>query len=257
MPSVRAIHEELPLRGKVTLITGAGGGIGRATSLRLAKAGSYIAAVDLRLKDATATASAVVAIGSEALATEKEVTDESAAEATMRAVIKRWGRLDAVVNSAGVLQTGTALDTTPEDWRRVLEINLTGSFIWSRAALPHLLRTRGAIVNLSSLAGRTKSILASPSYAASKAGVIGMTMTMAGHHARDGVRINCVAPGPTDTPMITSLPTELHAQILAAIPTGRLATPEEISEAIYFLLSEDSSFITGQCIDINGGLFMG
>ena len=84
-----------------------------------------------------------------------------------------------------------------------------------------------------------------------------MTMTMAGHHARDGVRINCVAPGPPDTPMITSLPAELPAQILAAIPTGRLATPEGISEAIYFLLSEDSSFITGQCIDINGGLFMG
>ncbi|MAG36374.1 MAG: hypothetical protein CL878_09035 [Dehalococcoidia bacterium] len=256
MGDSQAAREQPALTGRVALITGAGGGIGRATALRLAQAGARIAAVDLRLVDARETAEVVSGAGGEAWSAAAEVTDASAAERTAAAVVARWGRLDVLVNTAGVLQTGTALDTTPEDWRRVLEINLTGTFLWSRAALPHLLRKRGAIVNLSSLAGRTKSILAAPSYAASKAGVIGMTMTMAGHHAQDGVRINCVAPGPTDTPMITTLPPEQYAQVMAAMPMGRLATPDEIAEAIYFLASDAASFITGQCINVNGGVFM-
>ena len=257
MAGEQAVYEQPTLQGQVALITGAGGGIGRATALRLVQAGARIAAVDLNLAAAQATAAAVSAAGGEAWAAAAEVTDADAAEQTVAAVVAHWGRLDALVNAAGILRTGTALETTPDDWRLVLEINLTGTFLWSRAVLPHLLRVGGAIVNLSSLAGRTKSILAAPSYAASKAGVIGLTMTMAGHHAEAGVRINCVAPGPTETTMITALPPEQYDQVMAALPTGRLSTPAEIAEVIHFLLSDAASFITGQCIDVNGGLFMG
>ena len=257
MTGGQATHEQPTLQGQVALITGAGGGIGRATALRLAQAGARIAAVDLDLAAAQATAAAVADAGGAAWAAAAEVTDADAAAQTVAAAAAHWGRLDALVNSAGILRTGTALETSPEDWRLVLEINLTGTFLWSRAVLPHLLRASGAIVNLSSLAGRTKSILAAPSYAASKAGVIGLTMTMAAHHAKDGVRINCVAPGPAETTMITSLPSEQYEQVMSALPTGRLATPEEIADVIHFLLSDAASFITGQCIDVNGGLFMG
>ena len=248
---------ELGLRGKVALITGAGGGIGRETALLLAAEGARVAAADVRQEVAAETAAAVSNNGGDVASFAVDVTDERAVAALAADVDRRLGPVDVLVNCAGIYRVGdfTAVDAAA--WRSLLEINLTGTYLACQAVLPGMLQRRaGSIVNLSSISGRTKSTLAAPSYVASKAGVIGLTMSLASQCAGQGVRVNAVAPGPADTDMIRGLPGEMQARLIPTIPMGRLATAREVANAIVFLASDAASFITGETLNVNGGGFM-
>ncbi|HEU5314498.1 MAG TPA: SDR family NAD(P)-dependent oxidoreductase, partial [Chloroflexota bacterium] len=167
------------------------------------------------------------------------------------------GRIDVLVNCAGIYRIGEIDAVDAAAWDQMLDINLRGTFLACRAVLPGMReRGRGCIVNLSSISGRTRSTLASPAYVASKAGVIGLTMTLAAQNARHGIRVNAVAPGPVDTEMIRGLPADLQPTVVAAIPMGRLGTAAEIARCIAFLASEGAAFITGETLNVNGGAFM-
>jgi 3-oxoacyl-[acyl-carrier protein] reductase len=248
---------DLHLLGRVALVTGAGGGIGRETAMLLAQEGAKIAAADVRLEAAEATVSAVRAAGGYSAALEVDVTSAESVERLITQVEDEVGPIDVLVNCAGIYRVGDYTAVDPLAWHQLLEINLTGTFLACRAVLPGMIaRRRGSIVNLASISGRTKSTLAAPSYVASKAGVIGLTMSLASQSAASGVRVNAVAPGPTDTEMIRGLPSDLQAKLIPTIPMGRLATAREVASAIVFLASDAASFITGETLNVNGGGFM-
>jgi NAD(P)-dependent dehydrogenase (short-subunit alcohol dehydrogenase family) len=237
------------------VISGAASGIGRATALRLAAAGAQIAGID-RDRDGLAEAAAqIAAAGGRMLALEADVTDLPAIERAVTDAIAALGGLDGAANVAGIGDfTGDVTEIEPEVWARVLAINLNGTFHVSRAVIPHLRERGGAIVNVSSQFGLV-GCLSSPAYCASKAAVIGLTKAMAIDHADDGIRVNCVCPGPTDTPMLQGtrglererVRTE-HRNL-----SGRLMRPEEIAATIAFLLSDDAASTTGSVVVVDGG----
>lgn len=248
---------DLHVAGKVVLISGAGGGIGRETALLFGREGARIAAGDLNRSAAEATATAVQEAKAEATAYALDVTSAESAAGVVAQVEREVGEVDILINCAGVYRVGDYTTVDPAAWRQLLEINLTGTYLMCQAVLPGMIeRGRGSIVNLASISGRTKSTLAAPSYVASKAGVIGLTMSLASQSASAGVRVNAVAPGPTDTEMIRGLPEEMQARLIPTIPMGRLASAAEIASAIAFLASDAASFITGETLNVNGGSFM-
>jgi 3-oxoacyl-[acyl-carrier protein] reductase len=248
---------DLGLRGKVALVTGAAGGIGRETARLLAEEGAAVAAADVRPDEAETTATLVRQAGVAALAVAMDVTQEASVDAAVQAVGGELGPIDVLVNSAGIYRVGGLEAVTPEAWDALLDVNLRGTFLVCRAVLPGLLeRGRGSVVNLSSISGRTKATLAAPSYVASKAGVIGLTMSLAAQAAPRGVRVNAVAPGPADTDMVRGLSQDLQARLLTTIPMGRLATAREVAQAIVFLASDAAAFVTGETLNVNGGAFM-
>jgi 3-oxoacyl-[acyl-carrier protein] reductase len=248
---------DLGLRGRVALVTGAAGGIGRETALLLAEEGAAVAVADVRAEAAEETASEVRRRGAAALALPLDVTDEASVRSAVRAVGESLGPLEVLVNSAGIYRVGALEEVTPEAWDATLAVNLRGTFLVCREVLPGMqARGRGSVVNLSSISGRTKATLAAPSYVASKAGVIGLTMSLAAQGAARGVRVNAVAPGPADTEMIRTLDQELQARLLQTLPMGRLATAREVAQAIVFLASPCASYITGETLNVNGGAFM-
>jgi 3-oxoacyl-[acyl-carrier protein] reductase len=243
----------------VALITGAGGGIGRETALLLAAEGAAVAAADLNLATAEATVAVIAAAEPAARATAiaLDVTSEAGVRASVAEAERRLGAVDVLVNCAGIYRVGEVDTVTLRAWSEVLATNLTGAFLMCQVVLPGMLaRGRGSIVNLSSISGRTRSTLAAPSYVASKAGVIGLTMSLAAQVAGRGVRVNAVAPGPTDTDMIRTLPEEQRARLASTIPLGRLGAAREVASAIVFLASDAAAFITGETLNVNGGAFM-
>jgi 3-oxoacyl-[acyl-carrier protein] reductase len=237
---------DLGLAGKTALITGAAGGIGSATAQLLGEEGAHVAVADLAAPSGDYPASVAL-----------DVTSEASVRAAVAEIEQRLGRIDILVNCAGIYRIGQLADVDPAAWDQLMDINLRGTYLMCRAVLPGMLeRGAGSIVNLSSISGRTKSTLAAPSYVASKAGVIGLTMALASQSAARGVRVNAVAPGPVDTEMIRGLPDELKPGLLATIPLGRLATARGIAQAIAFLASDAASHVTGETLNVNGGAFM-
>jgi NAD(P)-dependent dehydrogenase (short-subunit alcohol dehydrogenase family) len=238
------------------LVTGAASGIGRATAILLAGRGAAVACLDV---NADGLAETAAAIGERALPIPCDVTDLAAVEAAVSQAAADLGGLDAVANVAGVGDfTGDVAEITPEEWARVLAINLTGPFHVSRAAIPHLRAAGGgAIVNVSSQFGLV-GCLASPAYCASKAGLIGLTRAMAIDHTEEGIRVNCVCPGPVDTPMLawTDATPELTARERGRTQgrnlSGRSGRPEEIAATIAFLLSDDVGFMSGSVVAVDG-----
>ncbi len=245
------------MQGQVAIVTGGGSGIGRATCLELARRGVRVAVADLSAEAAGRVAGEVIALGAEALDCGVDVTAAEQVERTVRAVRERFGRIDILVNSAGIYQSGTIDQVSEADWDRVLAVNLKGTFLFCKAVIPCMLeRGSGAIVNISSISGRTRSQLAAVSYVASKAGVIGLTMCLASQLAGKGVRVNCVAPGSVSTPMTDLWSAEEREFIRRSIPMGRLGCPAEVASAIVYLASPAASFITGETLNVNGGAFM-
>ncbi|WEL57772.1 SDR family oxidoreductase [Pseudomonas kermanshahensis] len=241
----------MKLANKVALITGAGQGMGRAIAQRFAEAGAWVVAADINLQAARQT---VEGLGENVLALACDVADSTSVVAAMQALEARFGRLDILVNNAGVGSVDTLVDTPDEQWQRVIGVNLTGTFLCSREGV-RLMRkhaTQGALVNISSTAAMTGE---GPShYCAAKAGVMGLTRSMARELAASGIRVNTLVPGPTNTPMMADIPEQWMQDMLKSIPLGRMGETDEIARAAVFLASADASFITGQNLAVNGGM---
>ena len=236
---------------KVVFVTGAGQGMGRAVVQHFGAAGAQVVAVDINLEAASA---AVSAFGANGLALACNVSDPAAVKAAFAAVEERFGRLDVVVNSAGIGSVDAFLDTPDDNWMRVIGVNLTGTFLCCRegARLMQKCGAKGSLINVSSTAAMTGE---GPShYCASKAGVMGLTRSIARELAASGIRVNTIVPGPTNTPMMAGIPDEWMEAMIKAIPLGRMCEPEEVARVAAFLASDDAGFITGQNIAVNGGM---
>lgn len=240
------------LEGQVAIITGGGQGIGKTVALTFAREGAKVVIADVRLDAATQAARELEGLGREALAVKTDVSRAEDAEAVVAATLSRFGKVDILVNNAGIFSLYST-ETCPEsEWDRIFQVNVKGVFLCSRAVMaPMRSRKFGAIVNLSSLAAKTGGLSASPPYSASKAAVACYTWSLAKELAPH-VRVNAVAPGIIDTEMTRNHPPEL----VARTPLARKGTPQEVANAILFLASDESSFITGEVLNVNGGIFM-
>src|SRR5437867_348476 len=246
------------MRGKVALITGAGSGIGAATAKRLAAEGARVACVDRMGERAKETARVIAAAGGEAFALETDVTDAPACERMVDEVVARFSALTTLVNSAGVRPEGRDRAPAPSEWERVLNTNLSGTYLASRAALPALSTGgRGAIVNLASIYGVVGGSL-SPAYAASKGAVVNLTRQMAIQWA-PAVRVNCVCPGMIETPMTRALLDDpaFREAVLLKYPLQRFGQPDEVAAAILYLASDEAAFVTGIALPVDGGYTAG
>jgi 3-oxoacyl-[acyl-carrier protein] reductase len=243
----------MKLSGKIALVTGAGQGMGRAIARLFEQHGAVVVAADLNLEAAQETIAGADPERA-GMARAVNVADSAAVRALFEETVAQYGRVDIVVNSAGIGSFDTLVETPDESWARVIGVNLTGTFHCVREAVRSMTAsgTRGAVINLSSTAALNGDGPAH--YCASKAGVMGLTRSAAKEVAASGIRINTIVPGPTNTPMMQGLPTEWEDAILKAVPMGRMGEPEEIARAALFLASEDSSFMTGQNIAVNGGM---
>ncbi|MBK9081444.1 MAG: SDR family oxidoreductase [Rhizobiales bacterium] len=237
---------------KVALVTGAARGIGLATAKKFLSEGWSVGLLDI---DGETLARAHEAIGApgRTIALVADVAFPDQVERSVAALVARFGRLDALVNNAGTAVFKPALETTHEEWSRVLAVNLSGPFIATKAAAPHLARTRGAIVNISSISGARASTLR-VAYGTSKAGLTHLTKQLAAELGELGVRVNAVAPGPVDTAMAKQVHSPaIRADYHDAIPLNRYGLEEEIAEAIYFLASDRASYVTGHTLACDGG----
>jgi NAD(P)-dependent dehydrogenase (short-subunit alcohol dehydrogenase family) len=242
--------------GKVGLVTGAGNGIGRASSVAFGTRGAAVGVLDIREQDALDTASLVKEAGGRALPIAVDIGDEASVEAAVAQVVEAFGGLDFAVNNAGIQGAKETLaELSFEQWDRVLRVNLDGVFFCMKYELPHMLaRGGGAIVNISSSAG-LYALPGMPAYVASKHGVVGLSKAAAVDYAKHEIRINCVCPASTVTPMYEAVAagTDLAEVQAAATPLGRLAQPEEIAEAAVWLCSSHASYATALTMSLDGG----
>lgn len=242
------------LSGKVAIITGAGRGIGRATALKFGKEGARIAACDINADLAQETAQHVVAAGGEAMGCQMDVRDKPSIARTVEAVVARYGRIDCLVNNAGIVQDATLKNMTDEQFDDVIEVNLKGVYNCARAVVDTMLKQQsGVILNASSIVGLYGNF-GQTNYAASKFGVIGMVKTWARELGRKGIRANAVCPGFVSTPILSEIPEKVLKSIEDRVPLGRLARPEEIANTFAFLASDEASYINGAVIEVSGGL---
>ena len=252
-------HDEFA--GKVALVTGAGSGIGAAVSRLLWERGACVALLDAD-PAGLATTAAQARRSDRLQELVVDASDEAAVNAAVAAVLERFGRLDVVSNNVGVQSYGDLESTTPGAWDEVMEVNLKSTFLVCRAAAPHLRATRGSIVNMASVQAfaTQRGVLA---YTTSKHALVGLTRSMAIDMAGAGVRVNCVAPGSVDTPMLNWAlnldpdPAALRRSVAAMHPLGRIAQPREVAECVAFLASERASFVTGASLVVDGGLLLG
>lgn len=242
------------MKEKVALITGAGSGLGRATALRLSAEGARVTCVDTTMASASETVRLIASAGGEAIPIVADVTDEAACAQMVAATLQRFGRLTTLVNSAGVRSDPPQANPDPQEWRRVVDVNLTGTYLASRAARAALTASGpGSITNLASIFGLVGGST-SPAYAASKGAVVNLTRQLAIDWAPN-VRVNCVCPGVIETPMTATLrqdPAWADA-VLKRYPLKRFGRAEEIAAAILYLASDEAAFVTGAALAVDGG----
>jgi 3-oxoacyl-[acyl-carrier protein] reductase len=246
----------LKLAGKVALVTGGAQGIGKAVALLLARNGADIAVSDINLEKAKETVKEVQALGRKALAIKADVATSGDVEKMVDAILSQFGKVDILINNAGIARDKLILRMTEEDWDAVLNINLKGTFNCTKAVVRHMSKQKsGKIVNIASVVGEMGNA-GQGNYAASKAGVIGFTKTIAREFAQRGINVNAIAPGYIETPMTDALPDKVKEELKRMIPLDRLGKPEDVAEAVLFLVSESANYITGQVLNVNGGIYM-
>jgi len=247
------------LSGEVALVTGGASGIGRAIAGLLANEGASVGIVDVNEPEGRTVCDDIGRDGGRAVFLRADVTRSRECESAVQRIVSEWGRLDVLVNNAGVIRRASVLETSEEEWDRAMAVNVKSVFLFSRLAIPIMARGGGgAIVNIASAWGLVGGRNAA-SYCASKAAVVNLTRAMALDHAVQNVRVNCVCPGDTDTPMLREEARQLGEPIdrflaeSARRPLGRLGRPEEIAQAVLFLASDASSYVTGAALVVDGG----
>jgi 3-oxoacyl-[acyl-carrier protein] reductase len=262
----RRSRRENGLRGKVVLITGAVAGIGRATAMRFAEEGARIAAWDVSDKAAAQLQSAIKWAGGEGHFQTVDVTQASSVESAARAVVERWGRIDVLINNAGIVRDAQLVKwnggspesiMSEEVWDSVLNVNLKGVFLVTRAVVPHMIKAGGGVIlSAASVVGLLGNF-GQTNYVASKAGIIGMTRTWARELGKHKIRVNAVAPGFIATDMVRAMPEKVLQAMVARTPLGRAGTPEDVANTYAWLASDQASFIHGAIISVDGGVVIG
>ncbi|MDP8922182.1 MAG: SDR family oxidoreductase [Chloroflexota bacterium] len=257
----------MELEGQAAIVTGAGRGIGRAIALELASMGADVVVAEMHVENGERVAGEVRNLGRRSLALRTDVTRRADLEEMVRRTMDEFGRIDVLVNNAGIYRAAPPLEIDDEHWDAVMDINAKAVFFASQAVLPHMVAAkRGNIINLASMAGKLGTTSSLP-YAASKSAVISITRSLALSFASDGIRANCVCPGFVQTDMWTQVeqgvsrvlgttPEELNRQRLAQIPLKRWEQPEDVARVVGFLASEKSGYITGEAVNVSGGLVM-
>ena len=243
------------LRGRVAIVTGASRGIGRAVARRLAEAGAAVVAA-ARSDRADGVAADIRAAGGRSVGVSVDVTEPRLVEAMVRTALDEYGRIDVLVNNAGIVRDQLALRMKPADWDAVIATNLTAASTCARAVLRPMIRQRGGrIVSIGSVVGRMGNA-GQAGYAASKAGLEGFSRSLAREVASRGITVNVVAPGMIDTDMTAGLSESVRAALLARIPAGRLGTADDVAGAVCFLASDEAAYVTGHVLAVNGGMYM-
>ena len=247
----------MTLSGRVALVTGASQGIGRACALKLAQSGANVALAARGQEKLQALAAEISGAGGNAAAFSLDVGDEEQVKSTFKAVIAQFGKIDILVNNAGITRDQLVMRMKRADWDAVLNTNLTSAYLCTQQAIGSMLKQRwGRIVNVASIFGQTGQA-GQANYAASKAGLIGLTMAIAREVSSRNITCNAVAPGFIETAMTSGLAEDFKQNAVKMIPLGRVGTPEDVANAVAFLASDEASYITGHVLNVNGGMLMG
>jgi 3-oxoacyl-[acyl-carrier protein] reductase len=238
---------------RVAIVTGAGQGIGRAIALKLAEDGVRVVVSDANHDTALQTAEEIQSFGRQALGIRTDVANSGNVSELVETTVAEFGRVDILINNAGIARSGTLLKLTEEAWDEVLDVNLKGIFRTTKAVARHMIEARyGKIVNVSSIYGRT-GVVGDSNYAASKAGIVGFTKSTARELARHNINVNAILPGMVDTPLLRGIPDRYLKPMIEEIPLRRVGTPEDIANVAAFLVSDEASYITGAAIEVTGG----
>jgi len=247
----------MDLVDKVAIVTGAGRGIGKAIAIALAREGASVIINDVDIQTAEKVAKEIKSLGGKALAIQVDVSDSKEVNQMVQSAIKKFKRVDILVNNAAIIKRGSIEDLNEEDWDRVIDVNLKGAFNCMKAVAGIMKKQRyGKIVNISSIAGKIGDLASAPCYGASKAGMICLAKSLARELAAYNINVNVVAPHAIKTDMSKEWSEEKRKNIIANIPLGRMGEPEDIAEAVVFLVSDKAKFITGEVLDVNGGCLM-
>jgi len=247
----------MDLVDKVAIVTGAGRGIGKAIAIALAREGASVIINDVDIQTAEKVTKEIKSLGWKALAIQVDVSDSMEVNQMVQSALKKFKRIDILVNNAAIIKRGSIEDLNEEDWDRVMDVNLKGAFNCMKAVAGIMKKQRyGKIVNISSIAGKVGDLASAPCYGASKAGMICLAKSLARELAAYNVNVNVVAPHAIETDMSKEWSEEKRKNIIANIPLGRMGEPEDIAEAVVFLVSDKAKFITGEVLDVNGGYLM-
>ena len=252
---IQAREVKMKLKGRVALVTGAAQGIGRAIAEALAKEGADVIVSDINIDAAKVTANEIGKLGVKAVAIKTNVADAGDVTASVDQAVKEFGKIDILINNAGITKDNLLIRMKDEDWDAVLSVNLRSMFLCIKAIAPLMMKNRwGRIVNIASIVGEMGNF-GQANYSAAKAGAIGLTKTVARELASRGITCNAIAPGFIDTAMTQKLSDDVKKRLSEQIPLTRLGTPEDIAKAVVFLCA-DAEYITGQVINVNGGMYM-
>jgi len=244
------------MANRIAFITGASRGIGRACAIALSAAGAKVVLAARQLDKLEEVATGIRAAGGETFVVPIDLASQDSIKEAFSKASKEFGRIDILINNAGLTRDGLALRMKRDDWDAVIQTNLSGSFFCIQQVMPAMVRERwGRIVNMTSVVGESGNA-GQANYVASKAGLIGLTKSLAQELGSRNITVNAVAPGFVETDMTASLSDELKAKITESVPLKRIARPEEIAAAVKFLASDDAAYITGHVLDVNGGMFM-